>query len=83
METDRNPLPKVDLFPRVSRVARSIGRAASFFPTEAPDFMSDHYHGRPVKTEAEQLQLDYEVGHAVATGSMSIEEAVGVEGGRA
>ena len=74
METDKNPFPKIDLFPRLTKVAACIGRLASFLPNQAPDYMSDHYRGGAamldrelydgVEThgflyEGEQLELDY------------------------
>jgi hypothetical protein len=66
MEQDKNPFPKIDLFPRLTAIARGVGRMVSFLPTEAPDFMSDHYRGgaamldRELYDDPNQLQLDFE-----------------------
>lgn len=51
--------PEFDLFPRVTRVARAIGSVLTPFPTEAPDFMSNHYRGADTEGEALQPQLPF------------------------
>lgn len=66
MEQDKNPFPKIDLFPRLTRVGRALGRLVTFLPSEAPDFMSEHYRGgaamldRELCENPDQLQLDFE-----------------------
>lgn len=60
MEADKNPIPKIDLFPRITRVGRALGRLLTPLPTEAPDFMSDHYRGEVPVEYPDQLQLDFE-----------------------
>lgn len=42
---NENPFPKIDLFPKLTRVGHFIGRLVSFCPLEAPDYMSEHYRG--------------------------------------
>jgi hypothetical protein len=37
--------PQIDLFPRITRVAKAIGRVLTPYPQEAPDYMSNHYRG--------------------------------------
>lgn len=49
VEADPNMMPKFDLFPRFSRCANFVFKVIGFFPTEAPDFMSEHF-----STEAEK-----------------------------
>lgn len=53
MDKDKNPFPDIDLFPRLSRVAEFIKRALSPLPSEAPDFMSEHYRGPSVYDEVQ------------------------------
>lgn len=65
METDKNPFPNIELFPQLARVGRFLGRLVSFFPSEAPDFMSNHNRGggpmldRELFDKPAQLELDY------------------------
>lgn len=65
METDPNIMPKINLFPRLERVGRALGRLVSFLPANAPDYMSDHYRGGAAMLDRElydndQMQLDFE-----------------------
>ncbi len=65
MEADRNPFPQLDLFPRLTRVAKAVGRLLSPLPSEAPDYMSNHYRGGAAMLDRElydnpnQLRFDY------------------------
>lgn len=65
MESDKNPFPQLELFPRISRAARFIGNLLTPFPTDAPMYMSDHYRGGAAMLDRElydnpnQLELDY------------------------
>lgn len=43
MEKDQNPMPDLNLFPRLERAGRCLARLIRFLPQDAPDFMSDHY----------------------------------------
>lgn len=56
MEADKNPFPESTLF-RFERTRRFIARVIRFYPLEAPNHMSEHYH-RPeppkIPTQAEQ-----------------------------
>lgn len=45
MESDKNPFPKIELFPRLHKVASALARLVCYRPTEAPDYMSNHYRG--------------------------------------
>lgn len=63
METDPNIIPRLDLFPKLQRVGRALGRLVSFLPANAPDYMSDHYRGGAAMLDRElydQPQLDFE-----------------------
>lgn len=40
---EKEIFPKIDLFPRLTRVGNTIRRFVYFFPEEAPDCMSEHY----------------------------------------
>lgn len=65
MEADKTPFPRIDLFPRLHRVADFVARVISPFPSEAPDYMSEHYRGGEAMLDRElydnpnQLRLDY------------------------
>lgn len=65
METDKNPMPDVHLFPRLERAAEFIKGLVRFLPSEAPDYMSNHYRGgaamldRELYDNPDQLELDY------------------------
>lgn len=47
-----NPFPKFNLFPRITRVAQTLGRWLTPLPTEAPLHMSDYYRGPDTEGEA-------------------------------
>lgn len=65
MEKDPNIMPEFTLFPRLERVAGFIKRLVTFLPTDAPDYMSEHYRGGAAMLDRElydnpnQLRLDY------------------------
>lgn len=42
---EKEIFPHFELFPRLARVGRFFGKLLTPFPTEAPDFMSNHYRG--------------------------------------
>jgi len=52
MESDKNPFPKIDLLPPPTAILRFLGRLLTPLPTEAPDFMSNHYRGKDAEGEA-------------------------------
>lgn len=58
---EKEVFPPIDLFPRLTRVAHAIGRFLTPLPTEAPDYMSNHYRGADSEGEALQPQLPFEV----------------------
>lgn len=53
--------PEIDLFPRLTRVAKFMGRVLSSRPQEAPLHMSNHYRGSDVEGEAIQPELPFGV----------------------
>lgn len=69
METDKNPMPRMDLFPRLTKVGAFLGRLVSFLPKEAPLYMSEHYRpgdgasaflDHQLYDNPDQLQIDFE-----------------------
>lgn len=53
---DPNPMPEFKLF-KFEKTKRFIARLVRFFPLEAPEHMSDHYHAPEppkISTQAEQ-----------------------------
>lgn len=54
METpDPNPFPEVYVIPNYERVKRILSHVLNFLPTEAPDFMSNHYTPQEAADEQE------------------------------
>lgn len=45
--------PKIELFPRVEKVAAFIKGLFTLFPEGTPAYMSDHYHKDPHPFDAE------------------------------
>lgn len=52
MESDNNPMPSLEIFPRLNRVAGFIKRLVIPFPGEAPAYMSEHYGGAEAVLDA-------------------------------
>ena len=42
---ERNPFPEIKILPSIKDVAHFVGRLLAPLPTEAPDYMSNHYRG--------------------------------------
>lgn len=53
MEVNKNPFPQLELFPRLAAVGRFVGNLLTPLPTEAPDFMSEHYRGAAAMLDRE------------------------------
>lgn len=46
LPADPNIMPRIEITPRLARAGRFLGSLLRFFPSDAPDFMSDHHHPR-------------------------------------
>ena len=63
MERETNPMPKFDLFPKLSKVCKFFTQLITIYEHPVPPFMSDHFNKGPAPIEKEvtgSVDLYYE-----------------------